>query len=144
MYKKAAGLVAEKGYGNVMTFKGGVPAWVKEGFPLTRAKDADKGKIASVTPDKLKEILETVQIVDIRDKSLYEMGWIPGSIKIPLALLSAEYKQILAGKPIVVVDHAGKQVLSAGRFLAKKGFADVQRLQGGLMAWTQKGYPMEK
>ena len=44
----------------------------------------------------------------------------------------------------MVIDHAGKQVLAAARFLKTKGFAQVERLEGGVMAWNAKGYPLEK
>ena len=84
-------------------------------------------------------MLGSVQIVDIRSPSLYTMGWISGSNKIPLGKLTAEFSAIPKGKLLVVVDHAGKQVLVASRFLKSKGYADVQRLQGGLMIWSRKG-----
>jgi rhodanese-related sulfurtransferase len=144
MYQKAAGLVADQGYSNVMTFKGGIPAWVKAGFPLQKSGSLKKEKIPTVSADALKGMLGQVQIVDIRSPSLYAMGWIAGSTRIPLGRLSAEFASIPRDKPLVVVDHAGKQVLVAGRFLKSKGFANARRLQGGLMAWSRKGYPLEK
>ncbi|BBO91072.1 rhodanese-like domain-containing protein [Desulfosarcina ovata] len=142
-YKKAAMLLADRGYPHVITFKGGVPAWVKAGFPLEQKGALAKTEIPTVNADALNGMLARVQIVDIRSPSLYAMGWIPSSKKIPLGLLSAEYADIPKDKPIVVVDHAGKQVLVAGRFLKSKGYDDVQRLQGGLMVWSRKGFALE-
>lgn len=144
MYKKAAGLVADLGYTSVMTFKGGIPAWVKAGYPLEEAGSLGNEKIPTVSANALKGMLGSVQVVDIRAPSLYAMGWIPDSIKIPLGKLSVEYTAIPKGKRLVVVDHAGKQVLIAGRFLKTKGYTDVMRLQGGLMTWSRKGYVVEK
>lgn len=144
MYKKAAGLVADLGYSNVMTFKGGIPAWVKAGFALDKTGSLGKEKIPTVSANKLKGMLGSAQVVDIRSPSLYAMGWVPGSIKIPLGKLSAGYAAIPKNTPLVVVDHAGKQVLIASRFLRSKGYTDVQRLQGGLMTWNRKGYALEK
>lgn len=144
MYKKAAGLVADMGYSNVMTFKGGIPAWVKAGFPLNKSGSLGKEKIPTVSAGKLKGLLGSAQVVDIRAPSLYAMGRIAGSIQIPLGKLSTEYSSIPKNKPLVVVDHAGKQVLIASRFLKSKGHTDVERLQGGLMTWSRKGYALEK
>ena len=144
MYKQAAGQVAARGYSNVMTFKGGIPAWVGAGYTLDKTGSLGRTDIPSVGADALKATLGDVTIIDIRSPKLYAMGWISGSIKIPLGKLSGEYGAIARGKPIVVVDHAGKQVLTAGRFLKSKGYGDVQRLQGGLMTWSRKGYPLEK
>ncbi|GAB6909415.1 rhodanese-like domain-containing protein [Desulfosarcina cetonica] len=144
-YKQSAERLAELGYTNVMTFKAGLPGWIKAGYPVEQTGALEKTKIQTMNVDELKAGLDGVVIVDVRPPSLYEMGWIPGSVKIPLGLLTAEYTQIPKGKRVVVVvDHAGKQVLTAGRFLASNGYGEVKRLQGGLMAWSQKGYPLER
>ncbi len=143
-YKQAADELAKLGYSNVMTFKGGIPDWVKAGYPLEQKSMFAPVEIPTISVDELKGSLTGVQVLDVRDPSLYDMGWIAGGTKIPLAKLSTEYQALVKDKPVVVVDHAGKQVLSAGRFLKSKGLTDVKRLQGGLMAWTEKGYPLEK
>lgn len=143
MYKRAASLVAEQGFTNVMTFKGGIPAWIKAGFSLDKTSALEKVRIPTVKPEALKQRLGSVQIVDIRTKKLLKMGWINESLLISMGKLSKDYVQISKDKPIVVVDHAGKQVLTACRFLKSKGYEDVSRLQGGLMAWNQKGFSLE-
>ena len=142
MYKRAASLVADQGYTNVMTFKGGIPAWVKAGFSLDKSSALPKERVPTITPDQLKQRLGSVQVVDIRTQKLLKMGWIQDSLKIPMGKLSAEYARIPRDTPIVVVDHAGKQVLTACRFLKSKGYTDVSRLQGGTMAWNQKGFAL--
>lgn len=143
-FKQAADELAKLGYSNVMTFKGGIPDWVKAGYPLEQKNMFPPAEIPTISADQLKGSLTAVQILDVRDPSLYEMGWIAGETKIPLAKLSTEYQTLAKDKPVVLIDHAGKQVVSAGHFLKSKGFSDVKRLQGGLMAWTEKGYPLEK
>lgn len=143
-YKKAAATLAEMGYTNIMTFKGGIPEWAKAGFDLDVSKALEKKTIPTINVDQLKSKLGSVVILDIRAPSLYEMGWLAGSTKIPLAELSGSYTDIPKDKPIVVVDHAGKQVLPAARFLSSKGYAQIERLEGGLMAWNAKGYPLDK
>jgi rhodanese-related sulfurtransferase len=143
-FKLAAIELAKMGYTNVMTFKGGIPDWVKAGYPLEQKNAAAPVDVPTITADELKGSLAGVQVVDVRDPSLYNMGSIAGESKIPMAKLSTEYQSLAQDKPVVFIDHAGKQVLTAGRFLKSKGYADVKRLQGGLMAWTEKGYPLEK
>jgi adenylyltransferase/sulfurtransferase len=144
MYKQAARLVAEKGYSNVMTFSGGIPEWIKSGYALEMKDPLEKVDIPTVSVDELKGLLNSVTILDIRAPSLYEMGWLPGSVKIPLEKLSTEYETLSREKPLVVVDHAGKQVITAARFLKSKKYGDVKRLKGGLMAWSVKGLALEK
>jgi len=143
-FKLAAVELAQMGYTNVMTYKGGIPDWVKAGYPLEQKSTIPPVDIPVINVDELKGSLAAVQVLDVRDPSLYDMGSLGGGIKIPMAMLSADYAALAKDKPIVVVDHAGKQVISAGRFLKSKGYTDVKRLQGGLLAWTEKGFPLEK
>jgi len=137
-------LVAEKGYGNIMVFVDGIPGWVQAGHPLVIDKALPKAEVPSLTPEQLKDRLANVHLVDIRPPSLYEAGWIKGSQKIPLGELSQRYGEIPQEKEVVLVDHAGQQVLVAGRFLKSKGYGQVSRLQGGLRAWTNAKLPVEK
>jgi len=143
-YSLGAEALVKMGYTQVMGFKGGMPEWAQAGFPLTGDKELAAIQVPNIKVDELKSVVDKVAILDIRVPNMYEMGWIKGSIKIPLTQLSAKYGQIPKDKTVVVVDHLGQQVVSAGRFLKSKGYKDVHFLQGGLMGWVSKGYPMEK
>jgi rhodanese-related sulfurtransferase len=143
MAVEAAGLAAKKGYTNIKVFKDGIPAWVQAGYPLNAEKAMPKASIPTMNAQQLKEELGKVQVLDIRPPLLHKMGWIKGSLKIPLAQLSKRYDEIPKGKKVVVVDHAGVQCLTAARFLKSKGLEAV-RLQGGILAWTEQGNPLDK
>lgn len=82
-------------------------------------------------------------MVDVRPPSLYEVGWIKGSHRVPIDDLSKKYVELPKGKKIVVVDQSGNQVIVVARFLGQKGY-DVQGLQGGILSWVSQGYPIEK
>lgn len=137
-------MVAQKGYKNVMVFVDGIPGWVQAGYPLVTDKALPKAEVPSLTPQQLNEKLANVHVVDIRLPSLYETGMIKGSQKIPLGDLSQRFGDIPKGKEVVLVDHAGQQVLVGGLFLKSKGYGQVSRLQGGLRAWTDAKLPLEK
>lgn len=141
--KKAAGLAAQKGYTNVSVFVDGIPAWVKEGYPLESSSSLGHIDVPSISAAQLKETLSNVRILDIRNEDLYAMGSIKDSIRIPLEFISGRIDEIPKDRKVVVVDHAGKQVLTAARFLKSKGY-EVERLQGGMMVWTKEGFPTEK
>jgi rhodanese-related sulfurtransferase len=142
---KAARVAAERGYTNIMLFREGIPAWVAAGYPLETGKALPKAEIPTLTPEQLQQKLGEYQVVDIRDASLWEeMGGIKGSLKIPLGLLSQRYSEIPKDKKVMLVDHTGKQVLAAGRFLKNQAYTDVSRLQGGMVAWTDAKLPVEK
>ena len=142
--KKAAGLVADRGYTNVKWYRDGIPAWVKAGNVLEKKDALPKVEVPILSADELMGMVADVYVVDIRPEHMYNMGSIKGSSKIPMTKLSAEYTGIPKAEKIVFQDHTGKQALVAGRFLKSKGYPEVFRLQGGLMAWSRKGYPLEK
>lgn len=127
-----------------MVFEAGIPGWINAGYPLNTQSALPKMSVSSITGTQLKNVLGDVVVLDIRTEKLYPMGRIQRSLLIPLALLSERYEEVPKGKRIVVVDHAGKQSLTAGRFLKVKGYKNVERLEGGLMAWIGKGYALEK
>ena len=144
MYKKAARVVADLGYSNVKVYPGGVPAWVASGYGLEKSNPLPKVKISTVSTGELESLLGSVVVLDIRSKSLYKAGSIKDCLQVQLAMLTSQVASIPKGKPIVVVDHAGKQVKTAAMYLKNEGFTDVRRMQGGMMAWLGQGLPVDK
>lgn len=127
-----------------MVFADGIPGWVSQGYSLNTARALPKAEIPSLTPTQLNGILDKVTVLDVRSPSLYKMGWIKGSLRIPLDDLSKRYAEIPSGNTVVLVDHQAKRVILPGRFLISKGYRNTKRLQGGIMAWVRRGYPLEK
>ena len=83
----------------------------------------------------------TVRIVDVRSREEFEAVRIEGSI-----LLSQEVMRQIMGdgsntKPIVVVDHAGKNGLDAAAYFMGHGLQNVRCLRGGIDAWAQEVAP---
>ena len=143
MYKKAARVLAAMGYTDVRTYPEGIPGWVGAGYELAQRNPLPKVDIPTMEAGQLSEMDGQVTVVDIRTNSLYEMGVVANSITIPLAQLTTRHAEIPKDKQVVVVDHSGKQVLAASRYLKSIGFENVSRLQGGLMAWVNQGLPLE-
>ncbi|MBF0101711.1 MAG: rhodanese-like domain-containing protein [Desulfobacterales bacterium] len=144
MYKKAAEQLAEMGFTNIMTCRDGIPGWVAAGYSLETGKALPAIDVPTINAAELKDKLNDFYLLDIREESLHAMGSIKGSHQIPFYNLTKRYSEIPKDKKIVVLDHIGKQVLTASRFLKSNGYNDVLRLQGGVMAWMNAGYPLEK
>ena len=68
---------------------------------------------------------------------------VAGTVNIPLDELEKRAGEVQAGE-VVVMDHGGGQGLIAGRVLQKAGRGGASRLDGGLLAWQQKGLPVEE
>ena len=74
LYKQAASLVANRLYKNVSTFKGGIPAWKKAGYPLDKSRALPKYDIPEIDGEQFKQLVGEACLVDIRTPKLYGQG----------------------------------------------------------------------
>lgn len=82
-----------------------------------------------------------VKVVDIRSREEFEAVHIAGSV-----LLSQEVmRELMASgsnkRPIVVVDHQGKNGLDAAAYFMGHGLQNVRCLRGGIDAWALEAAP---
>jgi len=102
----------------------------------------------SVTSQQLTNLVnrQGALVLDIRGQGEFNKGHIHGAKNIPMSQLAdnidklSEYKD----KPIVVVCANGISVSAACSLLAKKGFNQVYKLQGGMAAWNGDNLPVVK
>jgi rhodanese-related sulfurtransferase len=89
---------------------------------------------------KLKE-KDPPTIVDVREQSQFETVSIPGSINIPL--FAVKTKTFLKAKPLILVNegYAYEPLERTCAHLRNNGFK-AWILDGGLVAWKQKGGPL--
>ncbi|MDH4322410.1 MAG: rhodanese-like domain-containing protein [Desulfobulbaceae bacterium] len=132
------------GYTNILVYNDGIPAWAKAGLPLDHAVEYPKLKTVRLAPKELHAQLGSVEVLDIRGKQHLELGKIKGAINISFDDLDTEFAKLPKGKKIVIVDHAGKQVNIAAKFLHMKGYTDPAVLDGGILVWLRDGLPVEK
>jgi rhodanese-related sulfurtransferase len=93
-----------------------------------------------ISPAELAAMLKqdpSVKLVDVRSREEFEAVHIAGSV-----LLSQEVmREVLASgsnkRPIVIIDHQGKNGLDASAYFLGHGLESVRCLQGGIDAWAQ-------
>jgi rhodanese-related sulfurtransferase len=94
-----------------------------------------------VSPKELAQLMQndtSVKLVDVRSREEFEAVHINGSV-----LLSQDVMRDLMAsgsntKPIVVVDHQGKNGLDAAAYFIGHGLQNVRCLRGGIDAWSQE------
>jgi len=74
-------------------------------------------------------------ILDVRELSEYRMSHIPGSVHIPINILSNCLEGFDKGVPVIVVCAVGGRSSVAVDMLKKHGCQQVYNLDGGLKAW---------
>lgn len=137
------------GFKNTKYLQGGISAWMIKGYTLVSggAAPIDNGKIKKVSVQQLISDLSSgtdiVQFVDLRDKSIFQSGHIPGAINLPLADLEKDQSKISPIKKVVIYgkdDGASNQAAVA---LFDFNFFSVYVLDGGLDAWKAAGGKLE-
>lgn len=78
-------------------------------------------------------------VLDVRTRSEWTAGHIPGALHIPLAELGSRLAEIPAG-PIAVHCQGGSRSAVAASVLEEAGFAGVANVAGGFSAWVRAGH----
>jgi len=97
-----------------------------------------------ISPEDLAALLQkdkSVKLVDVRSREEFEAVHIDGSV-----LLSQDVmRDIMASgsnkRPIVIIDHQGKNGLDASAYFLGHGLESVRCLRGGIDAWAQTVEP---
>ena len=101
----------------------------------------------NLAPAELRSLLAQVdrlQLVDVREQPEFASGRIPGTRLLPLGELQRGAAELDRSRPVVCVCRSGKRSAQAVEKLVALGFDQVQQLDGGLTAWEQAGFPLEK
>src|SRR5690349_7141309 len=143
--QKAARVAIALGYRNVLEYNEGLPAWAKASLPLA-GKPLPPVEVATIAPESLKTMIDSgkgPKVIDVRDAVEFAAMHVTGTINVPLDELEKRAHELPAGE-LIVMDHGGGQSLIAARVLKKAGRSASARLEGGLLAWQQKGLPVEE
>lgn len=92
----------------------------------------------------LEEHIHDVQILDVREAEEYDgpLGHIPNAVHIPLGALAERTSEIKSDVPVVTVCRAGARSAQATVLLKRAGFTDIANLNGGMLRWRDRGYPV--
>lgn len=104
------------------------------------------GKIQEIDANTLKQWLETdqVQLIDVREAGEYASERIKGSTLMPLSNFNPQTIEIIPGKTLVLHCQSSNRSGKAAQKMIENGFNNVIHLSGGLNAWKEAGYPVEK
>jgi phage shock protein E len=87
---------------------------------------------------------DDVVILDVREQSEYDAGHIPGVTLIPMNTVPNRLNEIPKDKPVIVTCRSGNRSGQVTDFLRQQGYTNVHNMTGGLNAWQQAGYQVEK
>ena len=85
-------------------------------------------------------------VLDVREKDAYAAGHVPGACHLPRGQLELRVNEVLRDPTarIVTVCEYGKISTLAAATLRELGFQRTAALDGGMQAWRDNGYPLER
>lgn len=93
-----------------------------------------------------KELYDTKSTVwiDVREPNEWNEGRIPGATLVPLNTLLLSPRKYLNGDNVVFYCAQGIRSAVACEVAAAVGLTKIYNLEGGIIDWVAKGYPVEK
>jgi len=83
----------------------------------------------------------SVRLVDVRSREEFEAVHIDGSLLLSQDVMRQVMSDGSNTRPLVIVDHQGKQGLDAAAYFMGHGLQNVRCLRGGIDAWSQEVDP---
>lgn len=102
--------------------------------------------ISFMSLDAVRERLgTTLVLLDVRERSDYEAGHLPGARHVPRGQLELRIDRELPDPTVRVLTYCqfGKISTLAAATLRAMGYVRAVALDGGFAAWSQAGYPVE-
>ena len=86
------------------------------------------------------------QLIDVRTPDEYKEGHIKDFVNIDFfgSDFETQIKELDKGKPIFLYCRSGNRSQQSQELLIKLGHKDVTDLKGGIDAWMEAGYELEK
>ncbi|MEI8330922.1 MAG: MBL fold metallo-hydrolase [Methanomicrobiales archaeon] len=128
------------GYDNVTGYLAG-------GFPIWTKAAEDIGILPTCSVQQLNERLkaESPFLLDVRDKKNWDsIGHIPGAHHRFVGELASHLDEVPRNRPLVIYCDAGYKGGMAASILARQGYHEMTNVLGGMTAWKQAGFRIEK
>ena len=138
--RRAARLAVAVGISNLAGFLGGgMTSWRQERREVERIERLPLEQLEALTKEN------DTQILDVRERSEWEAGHIPGSLIVPWHDIGELPDELDPSKPIAVVCASGQRAAVAASLLKRSGASNVIHvIDGGVPKWKRLGLPIEQ
>src|SRR5579871_5048841 len=89
---------------------------------------------------------EKIHLIDTREDSEWARGHIPGAIHLSKGIIERATEKTVPDKNATIILYCGggfRSALAADN-LQKMGYTNVISMDGGIRAWREAGYPLER
>lgn len=85
-----------------------------------------------------------VLMLDVREDWEYAEGHIPAITHIPMDQIPGRLSEIPKDRTVIVTCRSGNRSGQVTEFLRQNGYDQVHNMQGGIQAWQQAGFEVER
>ena len=137
----AAGLAAAVGLRDIAGYlAGGMTSWREERRPVASVRRMTVPELHEAWEDG-----ERPQVLDVRERSEWDAGRIPGSVFTPYHDIRGVPEGIDPARPVAVVCGSGQRSAVGASLLMRHGADDVIHVvDGGVPLWECSGWPVER
>jgi rhodanese-related sulfurtransferase len=99
-----------------------------------------------VCPTTTRRLLaEGALLVDVRERSEIErLAFdVPETVVMPLSEFEQRFAELPRDRQLVMVCQTGARSLKATYFLMYQGYEQVANMEGGILKWASKGFPIK-
>jgi hydroxyacylglutathione hydrolase len=120
--------------------------WTDEVFADWTQAGGTLARVQPIQPAELAQLISEQQahVLDVRNRSEFAGGHLPGAMNIPLAELPDRLGELSGNGQLVVHCQSGTRSAIAASILQAHGVAGVHDLIGGYGEWKRKYLPVEK
>jgi hydroxyacylglutathione hydrolase len=112
---------------------------------IERSADPTRLTLPSVSAASLgAHVSAGVTVVDVRTRSEWEEGHVPGARHLPLAELTGRLEELRGAGPLAVHCQGGSRSAVAASVLQAAGFDAISNVEGGYRAWVRAGNEPER
>jgi rhodanese-related sulfurtransferase len=135
---RAAHLAAAVGITNLAGYlAGGMTSWREEKRPTK--------SVLRIDVPSLRDLVNDVQVLDVREQSEWEAGHIPGAVHTPYHDIHLIPEGVDPSQPIAVICSSGQRSAVAASLLLRQGATEVIHVaNGGVGTWAGHGWPIDK
>ena len=120
------------GYDEVLGYlEGGIEAWARE-YPVETVQRIDV--------KELRERMNEVTLIDVRRRSEWDEGHIPGAIHFEGGRMAWEALPFALDKPWAIQCGTGNRSMIAISVLKRRGIHNVIQVDGGITKWKMNGF----
>ncbi|MBL5010661.1 sulfurtransferase [Enterococcus lactis] len=97
-----------------------------------------KRSATTLTEEEFREGMRKAQVIDVREKDVFDAGHILGARNIPYTVLKDSLGSIRKDQPVYIYDQKKSLSIRTANKLRKAGYKEIYLLKGGYDGWSGK------